>query len=293
MVGDAKGGVSGGTIVSLVGAAFDETPEHRRAAMDPYGLLPPGAPRGPDKPDYWGALCALVLVLPRLRSAGLHAVRSSHGVLSQFVRGHMLGQELSLLAHGSQHCVLCLWTVAQRSRRYCESADEDVRHAGVGYSKLVGKWHAPFIMQIVNSRVVRRSNFFNHYGARPWQPPHATLRLRSSSSGCVGDHRGTEAVTHSAAAKLLGHRRRLQLPRGDGGVRPSHGCAGRAGAGPGLCGTALPARSHALPAAQAGRGAVQGDAGAPQLLHARAAHTSWCSTACLFGGQVKEQAAML
>lgn len=71
MVGDAKGGVSGGTIVSLVGAAFDETPEHRRAAADPYGLLPPGAPRGPDKPDYWGALRALALAPVDLHSAEL------------------------------------------------------------------------------------------------------------------------------------------------------------------------------------------------------------------------------
>lgn len=39
-----------------------------------------------------------------------------------------------------------------------------VRAAGVGYDKLAGKWHMPFIMQIVNTRVVRRSNFFNHYG---------------------------------------------------------------------------------------------------------------------------------
>ncbi len=55
MVGPAKGGVSGGTIASLVAAAFDETAEHRARAADPYGLLPPGAARGPDKPDYWGA----------------------------------------------------------------------------------------------------------------------------------------------------------------------------------------------------------------------------------------------
>lgn len=80
MVGDAKGGVSGGTIVSLVGAAFDETPEHRRAAADPYGLLPPGAPRGPDRPDYWGALRALVSALTCLHSAQPSAVRCLHGV---------------------------------------------------------------------------------------------------------------------------------------------------------------------------------------------------------------------
>lgn len=78
MVGDAKGGVSGGTIVSLVGAAFDETPEHRRAAADPYGLLPPGAPRGPDKPDYWGALRALVLALMSLRRTELCAISCLH-----------------------------------------------------------------------------------------------------------------------------------------------------------------------------------------------------------------------
>lgn len=44
------------------------------------------------------------------------------------------------------------------------SLDDRVRASGVGYDKLAGKWHMPFIMQIVNTRVVRRSNFFNHYG---------------------------------------------------------------------------------------------------------------------------------
>jgi len=78
MVGPAKGGVSGGTIASLVAAAFDETAEHRARAADPYGLLPPGAARGPDKPDYWGVPARLsTLARQRARSCVGAATRAA------------------------------------------------------------------------------------------------------------------------------------------------------------------------------------------------------------------------
>ncbi|KAK9914994.1 hypothetical protein WJX75_003449 [Coccomyxa subellipsoidea] len=88
--GKAAGAVSGGTIASLMGAIFDETPEELKLSADPYALNPPEAHRGPDKKDYWGP----------------------------------------------------------------------------AYDKLARKWTMPFVMQGINTRVVRRSNALldNAYG---------------------------------------------------------------------------------------------------------------------------------
>ena len=44
-MGKAAGGCSGGTIASLMGAMFDETPEELRLSADPYALNPPHAHR--------------------------------------------------------------------------------------------------------------------------------------------------------------------------------------------------------------------------------------------------------
>ena len=41
LMGKSAGGFSGGTIASLMGAMFDETPEELRLAADPYALNPP------------------------------------------------------------------------------------------------------------------------------------------------------------------------------------------------------------------------------------------------------------
>lgn len=43
--GKAAGAVSGGTIASLMGAIFDETPEELKLSADPYALNPPEAHR--------------------------------------------------------------------------------------------------------------------------------------------------------------------------------------------------------------------------------------------------------
>ncbi len=43
--GKAAGAVSGGTIASLMGALFEETPEEIKFAADPYCLNPPEAHR--------------------------------------------------------------------------------------------------------------------------------------------------------------------------------------------------------------------------------------------------------
>ena len=47
-----KGSVSGGTLASGV-ESLKEAAAGKKAAADPYGLNPPGAPRGPDTADYW------------------------------------------------------------------------------------------------------------------------------------------------------------------------------------------------------------------------------------------------
>lgn len=47
--GKASGGFSGGTIASLMGAVFDESPEELRLSNDPYCMNPPGSHR-------WGLL---------------------------------------------------------------------------------------------------------------------------------------------------------------------------------------------------------------------------------------------
>ncbi|EIE26941.1 saccharopine dehydrogenase [Coccomyxa subellipsoidea C-169] len=52
--GKAAGAVSGGTLASLMGAIFEETPEELKLSADPYALNPPEAHRGPDKGDFWG-----------------------------------------------------------------------------------------------------------------------------------------------------------------------------------------------------------------------------------------------
>ena len=44
-MGKSAGAVSGGTIASLMGAMFDETPEELRLSADPYALNPPNAHR--------------------------------------------------------------------------------------------------------------------------------------------------------------------------------------------------------------------------------------------------------
>ncbi len=43
--GKAAGAVSGGTIASLMGAIFEETPEELKLSADPYALNPPEAHR--------------------------------------------------------------------------------------------------------------------------------------------------------------------------------------------------------------------------------------------------------
>ena len=43
LMGKSAGAVSGGTIASLMGAMFDETPEELRLSADPYALNPPNA----------------------------------------------------------------------------------------------------------------------------------------------------------------------------------------------------------------------------------------------------------
>ncbi len=43
--GKAAGGFSGGTIASLMGAVFDETPEEIATSNDPYCMNPPGSHR--------------------------------------------------------------------------------------------------------------------------------------------------------------------------------------------------------------------------------------------------------
>ena len=43
--GKAAGGFSGGTIASLFGALFDETPEEVKLSQDPYAMNPAGAHR--------------------------------------------------------------------------------------------------------------------------------------------------------------------------------------------------------------------------------------------------------
>lgn len=43
--GKAASAVSGGTIASLMGAIFDETPEELKLSADPYALNPPEAHR--------------------------------------------------------------------------------------------------------------------------------------------------------------------------------------------------------------------------------------------------------
>ena len=45
LMGKSAGAVSGGTIASLMGAMFDETPEELRLSADPYALNPPNAHR--------------------------------------------------------------------------------------------------------------------------------------------------------------------------------------------------------------------------------------------------------
>ena len=45
LMGKSAGGFSGGTIASLMGAMFDETPEELRLSADPYALNPPHAHR--------------------------------------------------------------------------------------------------------------------------------------------------------------------------------------------------------------------------------------------------------
>lgn len=45
LVGKSAGGFSGGTIASLMGAMFDETPDELRLSADPYALNPPKAHR--------------------------------------------------------------------------------------------------------------------------------------------------------------------------------------------------------------------------------------------------------
>ena len=45
VVGKTAGGFSGGTIASLMGAMFDETPEELKLSADPYALNPPDAHR--------------------------------------------------------------------------------------------------------------------------------------------------------------------------------------------------------------------------------------------------------
>ncbi|MDF1666854.1 MAG: saccharopine dehydrogenase NADP-binding domain-containing protein [Planctomycetota bacterium] len=51
-VGEMKGGVSGGTVASLIGILEDaKNPEMRRVLGNPYGLNPAGETKGPDKSD--------------------------------------------------------------------------------------------------------------------------------------------------------------------------------------------------------------------------------------------------
>ena len=63
----------------------------------------------------------------------------------------------------------------------------------MGYSALARKWHMPFIMQIVNSRVVRRSNFFNHYGARSGPRPASLRRPAHRARPARAPRRGARA----------------------------------------------------------------------------------------------------
>lgn len=51
-VGETRGGVSGGTIASMIGILEEaKNPEHRRVLGNPYGLNPKGETKGPDKSD--------------------------------------------------------------------------------------------------------------------------------------------------------------------------------------------------------------------------------------------------
>ena len=61
--GKAAGAVSGGTIASLMGAIFDETPEELKLSADPYALNPPEAHRW-DLP--WEATLPFCDVVPHL-----------------------------------------------------------------------------------------------------------------------------------------------------------------------------------------------------------------------------------
>ena len=53
-MGDAAGGVSGGTVASLMWLAGIERPAIRETVMDPYALYPAGVERGLDIPDQNG-----------------------------------------------------------------------------------------------------------------------------------------------------------------------------------------------------------------------------------------------
>lgn len=54
-VGEMKGGVSGGTVASMIGILEDaKNPELRRVLGNPYGLNPTGETKGPDQSDQMG-----------------------------------------------------------------------------------------------------------------------------------------------------------------------------------------------------------------------------------------------